>query len=304
METQTFYSNGKLLITGEYVVLDGAKALALPTKFGQSLVVKQGPKNQIKWTSFDSDKSIWFEDIILFEEVKTKITNENNSAVKNTLIEILHQAFIQNPTFLEKEGYEIETHLTFPRLWGLGTSSTLINSIGDWLDIDAFELLQKSFGGSGYDIACAKSNSPIVYHLEKEKPHFKAIHFNPSFKENIHFVYLNQKQSSKMAIANYMSKHHHVNAVISKINTITYDAIDCKEGKEFAKQMEKHEIIMSDVLEIETIQEKLFPDFKGIIKSLGAWGGDFFMTSKFDGYKDYFSGKGFSTVLDWSDIKY
>ena len=47
METQTFYSNGKLLITGEYVVLDGAKALALPTKFGQSLVVKQGPKNQI-----------------------------------------------------------------------------------------------------------------------------------------------------------------------------------------------------------------------------------------------------------------
>ena len=35
METQTFYSNGKLLITGEYVVLDGAKALALPTKFGQ-----------------------------------------------------------------------------------------------------------------------------------------------------------------------------------------------------------------------------------------------------------------------------
>ena len=100
METQTFYSNGKLLITGEYVVLDGAKALALPTKFGQSLVVKQGPKNQIKWTSFDSDKSIWFEDIILFEEVKTKITNENNSAVKNTLIEILHQAFIQNPTFL------------------------------------------------------------------------------------------------------------------------------------------------------------------------------------------------------------
>ena len=34
---KTFYSNGKLLITGEYVVLDGAKALALPTKYGQNL---------------------------------------------------------------------------------------------------------------------------------------------------------------------------------------------------------------------------------------------------------------------------
>jgi hypothetical protein len=34
---QTFYSNGKLLITGEYLVLDGAKAFAPPTKFGHNL---------------------------------------------------------------------------------------------------------------------------------------------------------------------------------------------------------------------------------------------------------------------------
>ena len=177
MKTQTFYSNGKLLITGEYVVLDGAKALALPTKFGQSLVVKSGQNHQIKWTSFDSDKSIWFEDIISFSEIEQKIVNDKNAAVKNTLIEILHQAYIQNPSFLEKEGYEIETHLTFPRLWGLGTSSTLINSIGDWLNIDAFELLQKSFGGSGYDIACAKSNSPIVYYFRKRKTTFQSDSF-------------------------------------------------------------------------------------------------------------------------------
>lgn len=302
METQTFYSNGKLLITGEYVVLDGAKALALPTKFGQSLIVKSGNNNQIKWTSFDSDKSIWFEAVISFKEIEQKIITDKNFTVKNTLIEILHQAFVQNASFLEKDGYEIETHLTFPRLWGLGTSSTLINSIGDWLNIDAFELLQKSFGGSGYDIACAKSNSPIVYHLENETPHFKAIHFNPSFKENIHFVYLNQKQSSKLAIANYMSKHHHVNSVISKINTITYDTIDCKEGKEFAKLMEKHEIIMSDVLEIQTIKEKLFPDFKGVIKSLGAWGGDFVMVISKDNPKDYFKEKGYPVVLSYKEM--
>ncbi len=302
METQTFYSNGKLLITGEYVVLDGAKALALPTKFGQSLLVKSGTNQQIKWTSFDADKSIWFEGMISFEEIKQRTINDSNSAVKNTLIEILHQAFIQNPSFLEKEGYEIETHLTFPRLWGLGTSSTLINSIGDWLDIDAFELLQKSFGGSGYDIACAKSDSPIIYHLENENPHFKSIHFNPSFKENIHFVYLNQKQSSKQAIANYMSKHHHVNAVISKINTITYEAIDCKEGAAFAKLMEQHEVIMSDVLEMETIQEKLFPDFKGVIKSLGAWGGDFIMVISKDNPTAYFKEKNYDIVMSYDKM--
>jgi hypothetical protein len=40
MGTQTYYSNGKFLLTGEYLVLDGAEALALPTRFGQNLLVQ------------------------------------------------------------------------------------------------------------------------------------------------------------------------------------------------------------------------------------------------------------------------
>ena len=185
METQTFYSNGKLLITGEYVVLDGAKALALPTKFGQNLVVTSGINHQIKWTSFDADKSIWFQDTLSFSEIKNNYISEKNHAVKNTLIEILHQATVQNPNFLNEEGFEVETHLTFPRNWGLGTSSTLINNIAQWFKVDAFELLRKSFGGSGYDIACAQSSTPIIYHLENEIPNYTSVSFNPIFKDHI-----------------------------------------------------------------------------------------------------------------------
>jgi hypothetical protein len=99
-----------------------------------------------------------------------------------------------------------------------------------------------------------------------------------------------------------MSKHHYVNAVISKINTITYETIDCKEGAAFAKQMEKHEVIMSDVLEIQTVKEKLFPDFKGIIKSLGAWGGDFVMAISKENPKDYFKDKGYPVVLSYEEM--
>lgn len=302
MKTQTFYSNGKLLITGEYVVLDGAKALALPTKFGQNLVVTSGINHQIKWTSFDADKSIWFQDTLSFSEIKNKYISEKNHAVKNTLIEILHQATIQKPNFLNEEGFEVETHLTFPRNWGLGTSSTLINNIAQWFKVDAFELLRESFGGSGYDIACAQSSTPIIYHLENEQPHFKTIHFNPSFNEHIYFVYLNQKQSSKQAIANYMSKQHHVNDVISKIDTITNEIIQCKDERQFAKLMEQHEIIMSDVLELETIQEKLFPDFKGVVKSLGAWGGDFIMVISKDNPEKYFIDRGFTQVVKYAEM--
>jgi len=284
------------------VVLDGAKALAVPTRFGQNLIVKKGNNQQINWISHDFDGSSWFQDTITFSEIKKKELHENNHSVKNTLIEILHQAFIQNPNFLNEDGYEIETNLTFPRIWGLGTSSTLINNIGQWLQIDAFELLRKSFGGSGYDVACAQTNLPIIYQLENEIPYFKTVHFNPKFKENIHFVYLNQKQNSKSAISNYLTQRRKVNKVISKINTITYNAIDCKEGAAFAKLMEQHEIIMSDVLETKTVQENLFPDFKGVIKSLGAWGGDFVMVISKENPRNYFIEKGYSTILSYEEM--
>ncbi len=302
MQTQTFYSNGKLLITGEYVVLDGAKALAIPTRFGQNLSVTSGSNQELKWTSFDADKSVWFQDIITFQEVKNKTLNENNNKVKNTLIEILHQAFVQNPSFLDANGYSIETELTFPRVWGLGTSSTLINNIGQWLQIDAFELLQKSFGGSGYDVACAQTDSPIIYQLENEIPHIKAVDFDPSFKENIHFVYLNKKQSSKSAISTYLAHQSKSGKIIPKINTITYDAIDCTEGKDFALLMERHEVLMSDILEAETVKESHFSDFSGVIKSLGAWGGDFAMVISRHNPKEYFAEKGFHTVLTYEEM--
>ena len=300
---QTYYSNGKLLITGEYVVLNGAKALAVPTKFGQSLTIESGSNNLIQWKSFDSDNTIWFENSIRFDEIISKAKCENFSDVKTKLIDILHQAYIQNPSFiLESKGYVIETKLTFPRLWGLGTSSTLLNNIAQWLNIDAFELLQKSFGGSGYDIACAQTNEPIIYTLENEKPHFKTVNFNPTFKENIHFVYLNKKQSSSNAISNYISRRHKVDKIIAKINAITEEALLVNEGRDFALLMEKHQAIMSDVLETQTVKEQLFHDFKGVVKSLGAWGGDFVMVLSKNDPTDYFRAKGYTTILTYDEM--
>ena len=74
---KTFYSNGKLLITAEYVVLDGAKAFALPTKFGQYLHVDPGENSEIKWTSYDKDGSIWFEETLSFEAIKQHTSKED-----------------------------------------------------------------------------------------------------------------------------------------------------------------------------------------------------------------------------------
>lgn len=298
---QTFYSNGKLLLTGEYVVLDGALALALPTKFGQNLSVEPIPSKQILWKSFDQDGSTWFEDEFTFDEIINKPFDAENS-VRNTLLEILNEAFQMNPDFLDKNGFNIETNLTFPKNWGLGTSSTLINNIGQWLHIDAFELLNRSFGGSGYDIACAKRDSPIVYQLVNNQPQFKTVEFYPEFRNNLYFVYLNRKQSSKSAIANYINNQHNIGKTIEKINKITNSVLSSSDLKSFVYDMEKHESIMSEVLETITIKEAFFYDFKGVIKSLGAWGGDFVLVVSKNDPSGYFKERGFETILRYDEM--
>jgi len=299
---KTFYSNGKLLITGEYLVLDGAKALALPTKYGQYLTVTSGTNQEIHWTSFDNDKSIWFQETILFSEIKKYIKSENQS-VKSTLIEILHEAFLLNSDFLNSsEGYHISTQLTFPKFWGLGTSSTLINNIAQWIGINAFELLKNSFGGSGYDIACAQNDSPIFYQIIDGKPEVEIVNFNPDFSDNLYFVYLNQKQSSKTAIASYYKKQNNLKSVFPKINEITFEISEATTLEKFQEVLQMHENIMSEVLEIPTVKNSLFSDFNGTVKSLGAWGGDFVLVVSNENPTAYFKAKGFETIITYSDM--
>nr|WP_315199690.1 GYDIA family GHMP kinase [uncultured Flavobacterium sp.] len=299
---KTFYSNGKLLITGEYLVLDGAIALALPTKFGQNLIVEKSNNQEIKWTSYDADGSIWFDETIPFTAVVSTAPLETES-IKNTLITILRTAYQLNPdTLFISEGYIVTTELSFPRKWGLGTSSTLINNIAQWLQIDAFTLLEKSFGGSGYDIACAQNNSPILYHLEQEKPIVETVKFNPSFSKNLYFVYLNQKQSSKSAIASYKEKKNNLGTQKEIISQITQTVLKAQNETTFIHALENHEKVLSSILETKTVKESLFSDFTGTIKSLGAWGGDFVLVVSEENPKSYFLEKGYETVIQYNDM--
>lgn len=299
----TFYSNGKLLITGEYLVLDGARAFALPTKFGQNLIVENGSSHEIQWKSYNFDEQLWYEDTIAFTDIINNVDSKIET-VKTTLINILHEAYLLNPDFINNsEGYQISTHLTFPKNWGLGTSSTLLNNIAQWTNIDAFELLKNSFGGSGYDIACAQNNTPILYRLEQNFPVVEIVGFNPDFTSNIHFVYLNKKQNSKTAIrAYYNNKNQNLAHNILDNNKITDAVLKAKTLKEFAFNVEKHEIHLSDILEIRTIKEVAFPDFNGVVKSLGAWGGDFVMVISKEDPKDYFASKGYETILSYDEM--
>lgn len=296
-----FYSNGKLFILGEYYVLEGAKVFALPTKFGQYLRVFPIKSSVISWKSHDADGSVWYNDEI---EIKDIIANKNQSAdkVRNTLITILHEAHLMNLNILSSGGFIAETELTFPRNWGLGTSSTLINNIAQWFDIDAFELLQKSFGGSGYDIACAQNNVPVTYQMQNGKPIVEQVIFNPVFKEHIYFVYLNQKRDSKEAIANFRKKQKDLTNEIAEVSQMTDELLQIQDLETFITFFKRYEQNLSAVLETPTIQQQLFPDFNGLVKSLGGWGGDFVMVASQENPIEYFKNKGFDTVLSYEEM--
>lgn len=66
--------------------------------------------------------------------------------IAETLRDILQEAKRLNPEFLTTEnGFVVKTNLTFPQNWGLGSSSTLINNIATWANVNPFTLLWNAF---------------------------------------------------------------------------------------------------------------------------------------------------------------
>ena len=298
---KTFYSRGKLLITGEYVVLDGALALAAPVKFGQSLIVKPVNEPKLFWKSIDETGKTWFDGS--FSLIKTRIKAVQNNDVSNRLTDILNAAKSLNPDFLNSDsGFHITTELEFPRLWGLGSSSTLINNIASWANVDAYKLLDMTFGGSGYDIACAQNNSAITYQLKGKSRQIKPVDFNPEFRDHLFFIYLNKKQDSRKGISTYNREKRSIKTEISAISKLTTQILNCSELNEFIALITDHEKMIADIIKTNPVKETLFKDYKGAIKSLGAWGGDFILATGNLEDLNYFKNKGYPSILSFKNM--
>lgn len=299
---QSFYSHGKLLISAEYAVLDSALALALPTKFGQSLKIESISENTIHWKSISNEGVVWFEAEFLIDTA-LKISTSNTSDIAVRLVQVLGALQQLNPTLFEaQQGYILTSTLEFPENWGLGSSSTLINNLAQWAKVDAFELLALTFGGSGFDVACAQYNSGILYQLEKGKPSIQPVEFSPSFSESLFFVHRNQKQNSREGIAAYKSLTADTSLDFSELNSLTLDLLNCSDLNTFESLIETHERYISTLLQQPPLKEALFSDYKGAVKSLGAWGGDFFLATGKATDMAYFKSKGYTTVVGYSDM--
>ena len=301
---KTYYSNGKLLLTGEYAVLDGALCLALPTKYGQELRVTEITEAAVEWTSRDHQGNSWFQVVIPFSRLHNSWEGKAlGKTTEEVLVQILKAAKALNPEFLSRNGgYSVTTEMDFPREWGLGTSSTLINSVARWSETDAYQLLEHTFGGSGYDIACAQHQRPILYQLVKGRPVVKEITFTPDFTSSLFFVYLNRKQDSREAIAHYREYSSGRATLVEEISKLTKEITNCTCLEEFEVLLNRHEGLISNAIGQRPVKESFFPDYPGSIKSLGAWGGDFVLATGPVTAQCYFKKKGYDTVIPYSKM--
>lgn len=304
-----FRSNGKLLLTGEYLVLDGALALAIPTKYGQSMSVQPGEQGKLIWESYDHQDDRWLhvdfnlEDLRIRSEEYTSQTEDGSDAVAIKLQEILRSAKRKNPEFLTTEnGILVQSFLEFPRSWGLGSSSTLVNNIALWSKTDPFKLQFENFGGSAYDIACAQSSKAIHYRLVDQKPESLTVNFRPDFKEQLYFVFLNKKQNSRDAIRNYRALKGADQGLVDRISELTRALTESNSIAEFDIILAEHETLIASVVKQESIQKAVFSDYFGQTKSLGAWGGDFILATGNDDTPNYFNSKGYDTVIAYQDM--
>jgi mevalonate kinase len=336
--TQSFHANGKLLLTAEYFVLDGAWALALPVKLGQTLefgirnsefgsshremrLVPLGnaarsfgeyglplgamkDSEKLEWKSFDADGKCWFEatfDCGSLDEEKT-----SDPSVSGMLVKILKQARKMNPAFLKNTPtLSVRTRLEFPQNWGLGSSSTLIYNIAQWAQVNPFELQATTFGGSGYDVACAREQSPILFRLKDGKPEVRACAFTPPFAGSLYLIFLEKKQNSREGIARYREKAMDNNAQVEAISRLTLAFLESNNLPEFEALIVRHEQLVSKALNLPRAKDLYFQGYWGEIKSLGAWGGDFVLATSnrtSEETRRYFNEKGFGVFLPYEEL--
>ena len=295
-----FKSHGKLLITGEYFVLKGAKSLSIPTKFFQTLKIENIKESKLIWVSYDKNNDPWIE--ATFDLSNLKILSTKN---KETLFlkKLLCSAQKINSNFLKvSSGFKVVSTMNFERSWGLGSSSTLINNISKWANINPFKLHSLVSSGSGYDIASAIANSPIIYELINGEPKYHEIRFDPIFHNNLFFIYINKKQKSEDEVDYFNTNVKVSEKTIKLISSITEKIVECKNLDSFQNLIVEHEKILSTELKRKMIKTILFNDYKGEIKSLGAWGGDFVLAAGPNNSKEYFQKKGYKIVFSFKDI--
>jgi len=258
-------------------VLDGAKALAVPLRVGQRFSVYDSPGKTLEWEA-RSPEGMWFKASLKLPELQ--VLKTTNSVYANRLVSLLKKTIELSHHFDEQIRHaRVETLLDFNPEYGFGSSSTLIYGLSKWANIDPYMLQEQTFGGSGFDIACADVKGPITFQRIKDAVQVKNVKLSPEISDHIYFVYLGKKQHTSKSIQNFRDKASYSNSDIDTITSITNEVVKSKSVNEFEMLLSEHEKLMSKILKTPSIKSNCFSYIDGCVKSLGAWGGDFVLVT-------------------------
>ncbi len=295
-----FKSNGKLMLTGEYLALRGAKTFAVPLQFGQELEIDAVSHPLVYWRTLFREKIIFHA---IFDTDRFDVLETNDTDKSKWIKKVFKAIREQKKDFLQNSGAEATARIDLPMNYGWGSSSSFIANLSKWADVDPFIVNMNVGGGSGYDIACAKANKPILYSNELANPQFEEIDYNPGSERNFWFVFQENKMNTAEAIRKIRSKKVS-DKDVSRITEISEKWIKSTNIQEIMELMRSHEEIISKILDIPSVMEK-YKDFNGTVKSLGAWGGDFMLAvSEMSGADviSYFTDKERPTIFNWTEI--
>jgi mevalonate kinase len=296
-------ANGKLLLAGEYLVLVGAKALAFPIRFGQSMQIEPAGHNQLHWVSNEQGMT-WFSCDL--DPSTLDIITASDYKVALRLADILLNAKKMNAEFLTGSmGLNIYVEANYPLKWGLGSSSTLIALIALWAEVDKYHLFRLISQGSGYDIACTDRNSLLFYQWENGGINVDVTHPGKALLNNTCFAYLGKKQETAGEVSAFLSEKNFASMDVERISELSLQICKADDPLILCSLIDEHEEILCRILKKDRIA-KHFPGFPGSVKSLGAWGGDFAMfvsDMKNQDIKTWLKQTGFNDVFIFNELK-
>jgi mevalonate kinase len=292
---RSFFAHGKLLLTSEYVVLDGVPGLAVPTVLGQRLEATEEVGSSIlHWSAVDSDGRVWLDGLLERTPGGWKASDDALEPVAQLLnaTEKIGQRTLP--------GGQIRTQLEFPSNYGWGSSSTLISLVAQWQGIDVLALHFATQNGSGYDAVCATASGPLWYRKTADQTaewHSTSLAHWPH--DSLYLVHLGHKQQSAADVVRYRSLTPSLSDLkgIEKAARALFEATTFDTWGHAARE---HETRMAALLGRTPVSEGALQGYPHACKSLGAWGGDFVLVQVADGSDlQWFKDQGFSTAVPW-----
>jgi len=287
----SFFVPGKILLSGEYALLEGSVGAAMVSKFGQYLTLtsSQISSNLSKdyWLEFSSQRE---------QEVLTAFINPSTWECvseekkwheacsffkKNKCSLHFYLQEYKNQNKDKNKGLKGNFHCNFNLSWGLGSSSSWICLLSYLIDFNPYDLNSFLFKGSGYDIAVGLYQQDLLF----SKPsHISLASFpllsKKKYQEQGHafFAFMGKKissqQSLEMAYAQNKKRPLFSQKEINLISSFSRALSFSSRIEEWMKILQEQDLLLSFILGRSTLQHSFFSDFPGTIRPLGAWGGD------------------------------